>query len=240
MNKGCMESPQTMRPVAGRTTERKEETAEAPGNTAETAGETESSCFGLEVVRDTGEKIGLIFGVVLLDDTGNGGGLYTEVVADIAAELLQILIIPFFAVATVFEIGIDLGFEELMVPIPDRDVAILIEHKAEHPVATGTGAEVGLFGIQGKGSIEFMKHGDQLPLDLAVVEEDTAGDMDIIGIAGIADAVCDGRAVRVAFTALKFIEQAGKLMVERDHHDIGDERGERGALRQAVIKKGQA
>ena len=38
MNKGCMESPQTMRPVAGRTTERKEETAEAPGNTAETAG----------------------------------------------------------------------------------------------------------------------------------------------------------------------------------------------------------
>lgn len=39
MNKGCMESPQTMRPVAGRTTERKEETAEAPGNTAETAGE---------------------------------------------------------------------------------------------------------------------------------------------------------------------------------------------------------
>ena len=38
MSKGCMESPQTMRPVAGRTTERKEETAEAPGNTAETAG----------------------------------------------------------------------------------------------------------------------------------------------------------------------------------------------------------
>ena len=38
MNKGCMETPQTMRPVAGRTTERKEETAEAPGNTAETAG----------------------------------------------------------------------------------------------------------------------------------------------------------------------------------------------------------
>lgn len=142
-----MESPQTMRPVAGRTTERKEKTAEAPGNTAETAGETESSCFGLEVVRDTGEKIGLVFGVVLLDDTGNGGGLYTKVVADIAAELLQIFIIPFLAVATVFEIGVDLGFKELMVPIPDRDVAILIEHKTEHPVATGTGAEVGLFGV---------------------------------------------------------------------------------------------
>ena len=147
MNKGCMESPQTMRPVAGRTTERKEETAEAPGNTAETAGETESSCFGLEVVRDTGEKIGLIFGVVLLDDTGNGGWLYTEVVADIAAELLKILFIPFFAVVAVFEIGIDLGFEELMVPISDRDIAILIEHKAEHPVAACTGAEVGLFGV---------------------------------------------------------------------------------------------
>ena len=84
-----------------------------------------------------------------------------------------------------------------------------------------------------------MKHGDQLPLDLAIVEEDPAGDMNIIGIAGIADAVCDGRAIRVAFTALKFIEKAGKLMVKRNHHDIGDERGERGALRQTVIEKGQ-
>ena len=175
-----------------------------------------------------------------MDNTGNGGGLYTEVVTDIAAELLEILFVPFFAVAAVFEIGIDLGFEELMVPIPDRDIAILIEHKAEHPVATGAGAEVGLFGVQGKRSIEFMEHGDQLPLDLAVVEEDPAGDVNVIGIAGIADTVCDRRAIRVAFTALKFIEQAGKLMVERNHHDIGDERGEWRALRQTVIEKSQA
>ena len=240
MNKGCMESPQTMRPVAGRTTERKEETAEAPGNTAETAGKTESSCFGLEIVRDTGEKIGTIFGVVLLNDTGNGGGFYTKVVADIAAELLEILFIPFFTVASVFEIGFDGRFKDFVISITNGNIAILIEHKAEHPVTTGAGAEVGLFGIQGKGSIEFMKHGGQFPLDLAVVEEDPAGDMNIIGIAGVADAVCDRRAVRVAFAALKFIEKAGKLMVEGNHHDIGDERGERGALGQAVIEKRQA
>lgn len=240
MDKGCMESPQTMRPVAGRTTERKEETAEAPGNTAETAGKTESSCFGLEIVRDTGEKIGTIFGVVLLDDTGNAGGFYTKVVADIAAELLEILFIPFFAVAPVFEIGFDGSFKDFVVSITNGNIAILIEHQTKHPVTTGAGAEVGLFGIQGKGSIEFMKHDDQFPLDLAVVEEDTAGDVNVIGIAGVADAVCDGRAIRVAFAALKFIEKAGKLMVEGNHHDIGDERGERGALGQAVIEKRQA
>lgn len=235
-----MESPQTMRPVAGRTTERKEETAEAPGNTAETAGEIESSCFGLEIVRDTGEKIGTIFGVILLDDTGNGGGFYTKVVADIAAELLEILFIPFFAVAAIFEIGFDGSFKDFVVSITNGNIAILIEHQTKHPVTTGAGAKVGLFGIQGKGSIEFMKHGDQFPLDLAVVEENPAGDMNIIGIAGIANAVCDGRAVRVAFAALKFIEKAGELMIEGNHHDIGDERGEWRALRQAVIEKGQA
>ena len=240
MNKGCMESPQTMRPVAGRTTERKEETAEAPGNTAETAGETESSCFGLEIGRDTGEKIGTIFGVVLLDDTGNGGGFYTKVVADITAELLEILFIPFFAVAAVFEIGFDGSFKDFVVSITNGNIAILIEHQTKHPVTTGTGAEVGLFGIQGKGSIEFMKHGDQFSLDLAVVEEDTAGDMNVIGIAGVTDAVCDGRAIWVDFAALELVEQAGKLMVEGNHHDIGDERGERGALWQAVIEKRQA
>lgn len=240
MDKGCMESPQTMRPMAGRTTERKEETAEAPGNTAETAGKTESSCFGLEIVRDTGEKIGTIFGVVLLDDTGNAGGFYTKVVADIAAELLEILFIPFFAVASVFEIGFDGSFKDFVVSITNGNIAILIEHQTKHPVTTGAGAEVCLFGIQGKGSIEFMKHGDQFPLDLAVVEEDPAGDVNVIGIACVADAVCDGRAIRVAFAALKFIEKAGKLMVEGNHHDIGDERGERGALGQAVIEKRQA
>lgn len=175
-----------------------------------------------------------------MDDTGNGGGFYTKVVADIAAELLEILFIPFFAVASVFEIGFDGSFKDFVVSITNGNIAILIEHQTEHPVTTGAGAEVGLFGVQGKGSIEFMKHGDQFPLDLAVVEEDPAGDMNIIGIAGVADAVCDRRAVRVAFAALKFIEKAGKLMIEGNHHDIGDERGERGALGQAVIEKRQA
>lgn len=127
-----------------------------------------------------------------------------------------------------------------MVSITNGNIAILIEHQTEHPVTTGAGAEVGLFGVQGKGSIEFMKHGDQFSLDLAVVEEDTAGDMNVIGIAGVTDAVCDGRAIWVDFAALELVEQAGKLMVEGNHHDIGDERGERGALWQAVIEKRQA
>ena len=107
----------------------------------------ESSCFGFEIVRDTGEKIGTIFGVVLLDDTGNAGGFYTKVVADIAAELLEILFIPFFAVAAIFEIGFDGSFKDFVVSITNGNIAILIEHKAEHPVATGAGAEMGLFGI---------------------------------------------------------------------------------------------
>ena len=108
---------------------------------------TKSSCFGLEIVRDTGEKIGTIFGVVLLDDTSNGGGFYTKVVADITAELLEILFIPFFTVASVFEIGFNGRFKDFVVSITNGNIAVLIEHKAEHPVTTGAGAEVGLFGI---------------------------------------------------------------------------------------------
>lgn len=174
-----------------------------------------------------------------MDDVFGGIGLDILEPGNIALEGLEVFIRPLFAFLFIAEVGINGGFEDLIFAIADCDLVILIEHDAENPVAAGAGVELGFGFIEGEGGIHLGEELDDEALDGVIIEDDFAGDDDIIGITGIAEAVGDGGAIRVMLAGFKMIDGLGEGVVKGDHHDVGDERGNGGTLRQNAVEEAE-
>ena len=137
------------------------------------------------------------------------------------------------------KVGINGGFEDFIFAVSDRNLVILIEHDAKNPVAACAGVELGFGFIESERSVHLGKKLDDEALDSMEIEDNFAGDDDIIGVAGVAEAVGDGGSVRVMLAGFKMIDGLGEGVVKGDHHDVGDERGDGGALRQCAVKEAE-
>lgn len=192
-----------------------------------------------EIGLDTGFKVKAVFGVILLDNVFGGIGLDILEPGDVALEGLKVFIRPLFALLFVAEVGINGGFEDFIFAVADCDLVILIEHDAKNPVAAGAGVELGFGFIESERSVHLREKLDDEALDSMEIEDNLAGDDDIIGVAGVAEAVGDGGSVRVTLARFKMIDGLGEGVVKGDHHDVGDERGDGGALRQCAVKEAE-
>lgn len=192
-----------------------------------------------EIGLDTGFKVKAVLGVILLDDVFGGIGLDILEPGNVALEGLKVFIRPLFALLFIAEVGINGGFEDFIFAVADCDLVILIEHDAKNPVATGAGVELGFGFIESERSVHLGEKLDDEALDSMEIEDNFAGDDDIIGVAGVAEAVGDGGSVRVMLARFKMIDGLGEGVVKRDHHDVGDERGDGGALRQCAVKEAE-
>lgn len=137
------------------------------------------------------------------------------------------------------EVGINGGFEDFIFAVTDRDLVILIEHDAKNPVAAGAGVELGFGFIEGERSVHLGKKLDNEALDSMEIEDNFAGDDNIIGVTGIAEAVGDRGSVRVMLAGFKMVDGLGEGVVKWDHHNVGDERGNGGTLRQCSVKEAE-
>lgn len=192
-----------------------------------------------EIGLDTGFEVKAVFGVILLDNVFGGIGLDILEPGNVALEGLKVFIRPLFALLFIAEVGINGGFEDFIFAVADCDLVILIEHDTKNPVAAGAGVELGFGFIEGERSVHLGKKLDDEALDSMEIEDNFAGDDDIIGVAGVAEAVGDGGSVRVMLAGFKMIDGLGEGVVKGDHHDVGDERGDGGALRQYSVKEAE-
>lgn len=174
-----------------------------------------------------------------MDDIFGGIGLDILKPGNVALEGLKVFIRPLFALLFIAEVGINGGFEDFIFAVADCDLVILIEHDAKNPVAAGAGVELGFGFIEGERSVHLGEKLDDEALDGVIIEDNFAGNLDIIGVAGVAEAVGDGGSVRVMLAGFKMIDGLGEGVVKRDHHDVGDERGDGGALRQCSVKEAE-
>lgn len=192
-----------------------------------------------EIGLDTGFKVKAIFGVILLDNVFGGIGLDILEPGNVALEGLKVFIRPLFALLFIAEVGINGGFEDFIFAITNCNLVILIEHDAKNPVAAGAGVELGFGFVEGERSVRLGEKLDNKALDSMEIEDNFAGDDDIIGVAGVAEAVGDGGSVRVMLAGFKMVDSLGEGVVKGDHHDVGDERGDGGALRQCAVKEAE-
>ena len=169
------------------------------------------------------------------------GGIGLDILepGNVALEGLKVFIRPLFALLFIAEVGINGGFEDFIFAVADCDLVILIEHDTKNPVAAGAGVELGFLFIEGEGGVHLGEKLDDEALDSMVIEDNLAGDDDIIGVAGVAEAVSDGGSVRVMLAGFKMIDSLGESVVKGDHHNVGDERGDGGALRQCSVKEAE-
>ena len=174
-----------------------------------------------------------------MDNVFGGIGLDILEPGNVALEGLKVFIRPLFALLFIAEVGINGCFEDFIFAVADCDLVILIEHDAKNPVAAGAGVELGFGFIEGERSVHLGKKLDNEALDSMEIEDDFAGDDDIIGVAGVAEAVGDGGSVRVMLAGFKMIDGLGEGVVKGDHHDVGDERGDGGTLRQCAVKEAE-
>lgn len=174
-----------------------------------------------------------------MDDVFGGVGLDILEPGNVALEGLEVFIRPLFALLPIAEVGINGGFEDFIFAVADCDLVILIEHDAKNPVAAGAGVELGFGFIESERSVHLGEKLDDEALDSMVIEDNFAGDDDIIGVAGVAEAVGDGGSVRVVLAGFKMVDGLGEGVVKGDHHDVGDERGDGGALRQCAVKEAE-
>lgn len=192
-----------------------------------------------EIGLNTGFKVKAVLGVILLDDVFGGIGLDILEPGNVALEGLKVFIRPLFALLFIAEVGINGGFEDFVFAVADCDLVILIEHDAKNPVAAGAGVELGFGFVEGERSVHLGEKLDDEALDSMEIEDDFAGDDDIIGVAGVAEAVGDGGSVRVMLAGFKMIDGLGEGVVKGNHHDVGDERGDGGTLRQCSVKEAE-
>ena len=174
-----------------------------------------------------------------MDNVFGGIGLNILEPGDVALEGLKVFIRPLFALLFIAEVGINGGFEDFIFAVADCDLVILIEHDAKDPVAAGAGVELGFGFIESERSVHLGEKLDDEALDRMVIEDDFAGDDDIIGVAGVTEAVSDGGSVRVVLARFKMVDGLGEGVVKGDHHNVGDERGDGGALRQCSVKEAE-
>lgn len=192
-----------------------------------------------EIGLDTGFEVEAVFGVILLDDVFGGIGLDILEPGNVALEGLKVFIRPLFALLFIAEVGINGGFEDFIFAVADCDLVILIEHDAKNPVAAGAGVKLGFLFIEGEGGVHLGEKLDDEALDGVIIEDNFAGNLDIIGVAGVAEAVGDGGSVRVMLAGFKMINGLGEGVVKGNHHDVGDERGDGGTLRQCAVKEAE-
>ena len=196
-----------------------------------------------EIGLDTGFKVKAVFGVILLDNVFGGIGLNILEPGDVAMEGLKVFIRPLFALLFIAEVQQNLQiiflFPDFIFAVADCDLVILIEHDAKDPVAAGAGVELGFGFIESERSVHLGEKLDDEALDGVIIEDNFAGNLDIIGVAGVAEAVSDGSSVRVMLAGFKMIDGLGEGVVKWDHHDVGDERGDGGALRQCSVKEAE-
>lgn len=192
-----------------------------------------------EIGLDTGFKIKAVFGVILLDNVFGGIGLDILEPGNVALEGLKVFIRPLLALLFIAEVGINGGFEDFIFSVADRNLVILIEHDAKNPVAAGAGVELGFGFIESERSVHLGEKLNDEALDSMEIEDNFAGDDDIIGVAGVAEAVGDGGSVRVMLAGFKMIDSLGEGVVKGDHHDVGDKRGDGGTLRQCSVKEAE-
>lgn len=192
-----------------------------------------------EIGLDTGFKVEAVFGVILLDDVFGGIGLDILEPGNVALEGLKVFIRPLFALLFIAEVGINGGFEDFIFAVANRNLVILIEHDTKNPVAAGAGVELGFGFIEGERSVHLGEKLDDEAFDSMEIEDDFAGDDDIIGVTGITEAVGDGGSVRVMLARFKMVDGLGEGVVKGNHHDVGDERGDGGALRQCSVKEAE-
>lgn len=192
-----------------------------------------------EIGLDTGFKVEAVFGVILLDNVFGGIGLDILEPGNVALEGLKVFIRPLFALLFIAEVGINGCFEDFIFAVADCDLVILIEHDAKNPVAAGAGVELGFGFIEGERSVHLGKKLDNEALDSMEIEDNFAGDDNIIGVTGIAEAVGDRGSVRVMLAGFKMIDGLGEGVVKGNHHDVGDERGDGGTLRQCSVKEAE-
>lgn len=190
-----------------------------------------------EIGLDTGFKVKAVFGVILLDNVLGGVGLDILEPGNVALEGLKVFIRPLFALLPIAEVGINGGFEDFIFAVADRNLVILIEHDAKNPVAAGAGVELGFGFIESERSVHLGEKLDDEALYSMEIEDNFAGDDDIISVAGIAEAVGDGGSVRVMLAGFKMVDGLGEGVVKGDHHNVGDERGDGGALWQCSVKE---
>ena len=174
-----------------------------------------------------------------MDNVFGGIGLDILEPGNVALEGLKVFIRPLFALLFIAEVGINGGFEDFIFAVADCDLVILIEHDAKNPVAAGAGVELGFGFVEGERSVHLGEKLDDEALDSMEIEDNFAGDDDIIGVAGVAEAVGDGGAVRVMLAGFKMIDGLGKGVVKGDHHDVGDKRGDGGTQRQCSVKEAE-
>lgn len=192
-----------------------------------------------EIGLDTGFKVEAVFGVILLDDVFGGIGLDILEPGNVALEGLKVFIRPLFALLFIAEVGINGGFEDFVFAVADCDLVILIEHDAKNPVAAGAGVKLGFLFIEGEGGVHLGEKLDDEALDGVIIEDNFAGNLDIVRVTGITEAVGDRGSVRVMLAGFKMIDGLGEGVVKGNHHDVGDERGDGGTLRQCAVKEAE-
>lgn len=192
-----------------------------------------------EIGLNTGFKVKAVLGVILLDDVFGGIGLDILEPGNVALEGLKVFIRPLFALLFIAEVGINGGFEDFIFAVADCDLVILIEHDAKNPVAAGAGVKLSFLFIEGEGGVHLGEKLDDEALDGVIIEDNFAGNLDIVRVTGIAEAVGDGGSVRVMLAGFKMIDGLGEGVVKGNHHDVGDERGDGGALRQCAVKEAE-
>lgn len=174
-----------------------------------------------------------------MDNVFGGIGLDILEPGNVALEGLKIFIRPLFALLFIAEVGINGGFEDFVFAVADCDLVILIEHDAKNPVAAGAGVKLGFLFIEGEGGVHLGEKLDDEALDGVIIEDNFAGNLDIVRVTGIAEAVGDRGSVRVMLAGFKMIDGLGEGVVKGDHHDVSDERGDGGALRQCSVKEAE-
>ena len=174
-----------------------------------------------------------------MDDVLGGIGLDILEPGNVALEGLEVFIRPLFAFLFIAEVGINGGFEDFIFAIADCDLVILIEHDAENPVAAGAGVKLSFLFIKGEGGVHLGEKLDDQALHCVIIEDNFAGNLDIVRVTGVAETVGDGGAIRVMLAGFKMIDGLGEGMVKGDHHDVGDERGNGGTLRQCAVKEAE-
>ena len=121
------------------------------------------------------------------------------------------------------------GLEALLALVANGHLVVLVEHDAQNPVGPGAGAVVGLGLLDLEGRVVFAQHVPDQVLDFHELEIVLGGDDEVVGIAGI-DVIL----------LAKIAQGIEELVVDWDHHEVGDERGDLGALRQAAAQKSKA
>lgn len=174
-----------------------------------------------------------------MDNVSGGIGLDILEPGNVALEGLKVFIRPLFSLLFIAEVGINGGFEDFIFAVADCDLVILIEHDAKNPVAAGAGVELGFGFIESERSVHLGEKLNDEALDGMEIEDNFAGDDDIIGVAGVAEAVGDGGSVRVMLAGFKMVDGLGEGVVKGDHHDVGDERRDGGTLRQCSVKEAE-